>query len=42
MMLCDSQAFKTRAIPRQKLGMSKVAYNRMLVGGLEVVKCAIR
>ncbi len=27
---------------RQKVGMSKVAYHRMLVGGLEVVKCAKR
>ena len=40
--LCDSQFFKTRANPHRKPGMSKVAYHRMLVGGLEVVKRAKR
>ena len=39
-LLCLSQFFKTRVTPHPKIGMSKVAYHRMFVGGLEVVKCA--
>ena len=30
---CRSQFFKTQVTPRQKVGMAKVAYHRMLVGG---------
>ena len=33
---------KTRVALHQMLGMSKVAYHRMLVEGLEVVKCSKR
>ena len=40
--LCDSQLFKRCVTPHQKVRMSKVAYQRMLVGGLELVKCAKR
>ena len=31
--LCRSQFVKTHVTPHQKVGMSKVAYHRMLVGG---------
>ena len=31
-----------KRMSHQKVGMSNVAYHRMLVGGLDVVKCAKR
>ena len=36
--VCDSQSFKTHVTAQQKVGMSKAAYHRRLVEGLEVAK----